>query len=120
MRRDTVAGTTTMVGMITDMTMGTITTTITTTITITATQQQTPQPQAPGAPCPSPWWPRGMCTAPTALPVGGFSYSEGLESAIENAGLASETAVGEWLLDQLHITQARGDMALVAKAASAW
>src|SRR3989344_6823184 len=66
MRRDTVAGTTTMVGMITDMTMGTITTTITTTITITATQQQTPQPQAPGAPCPSPWWPRGMCTAPTA------------------------------------------------------
>src|SRR3990167_2189101 len=68
MRRDTVAGTTTMVGMITDMTMGTIVITITITITamITATQQQAPQPQAPGAPCPSPWWPRGMCTAPTA------------------------------------------------------
>ena len=52
-----------------------------------------------------------MWLASPALPVGGFSYSEGLESAIENAGLASEAAVGDWLLDQLHITQARGDMA---------
>ena len=51
-----------------------------------------------------------MWLASPALPVGGFSYSEGLESAIENAGLASEAAVGDWLLDQLHITQARGDM----------
>ena len=57
-----------------------------------------------------------MWLASPALPVGGFSYSEGLESAIENAGLASEAAVGDWLLDQLHITQARGDMALIAKA----
>jgi urease accessory protein len=55
-----------------------------------------------------------------ALPVGGFSYSEGLESAIENAGIASESAVADWLLDQLHITQARGDMALIAKAVGAW
>ena len=58
--------------------------------------------------------------ASPALPVGGFSYSEGLESAIENAGIASEAAVAEWLLDQLHITQARGDMALIAKAVGAW
>lgn len=58
--------------------------------------------------------------ASPALPIGGFSYSEGLESAIENAGLASETAVAEWLLDQLHITQARGDMALIARAVDAW
>ena len=35
---------------------------------------------------------------------------------IENAGIASESAVADWLLDQLHITQARGDMALIAKA----
>src|SRR6218665_1803740 len=46
--------------------------------------------------------------ASPALPVGGFSYSEGLESAIENTGLASEAAVADWLLDQLHLTQARG------------
>lgn len=58
--------------------------------------------------------------ASPALPVGGFSYSEGLESAIENAGIDSEFAVGEWLLDQLHITQSRGDMALIAKAVGAW
>ncbi len=61
-----------------------------------------------------------MWLASPALPVGGFSYSEGLESAIENAGLASEAAVGDWLLDQLHITQAGGDMALIAKAVGAW
>ena len=34
-----------------------------------------------------------MWLASPALPVGGFSYSEGLESAIENAGIASESAV---------------------------
>ena len=28
--------------------------------------------------------------------------------------------MGDWLLDQLHITQARGDMALIAKAVGAW
>ena len=59
-----------------------------------------------------------MWLASPALPVGGFS--PGLESAIEWAGLASEAAVGDWLLDQLHITQARGDMALIAKAVGAW
>lgn len=58
--------------------------------------------------------------ASPALPVGGFSYSEGLESAIENAGLSGEAAVGDWLLDQLDITQARGDMAVVARAIDAW
>lgn len=58
--------------------------------------------------------------ASPALPVGGFSYSEGLESAIEHAGIDSENAVAEWLLDQLAITQARGDMAVLAKALGAW
>jgi len=58
--------------------------------------------------------------ASPALPVGGFSYSEGLESAIEYADVANEAAVAEWLLDQLHIAQARGDMAVVAQALRAW
>lgn len=58
--------------------------------------------------------------ASPALPVGGFSYSEGLESAIEHLPLDSEAAVAQWLLDQLHITQARGDMAVVAQALNAW
>jgi urease accessory protein len=58
--------------------------------------------------------------ASPALPVGGFSYSEGLESAIEYAGIDNEAAVADWLLDQLHIAQARGDMAVVAQALHAW
>lgn len=61
-----------------------------------------------------------MWLASPALPVGGFSYSEGLESAIEHAGIDSENAVAEWLLDQLALTQARGDMAVLAKALGAW
>ena len=60
---------------------------------------------------PAPSFLQLLWLASPALPVGGFSYSEGLESAIENAGLAHEDAVGDWLLDQLHLTQARGDMA---------
>lgn len=72
------------------------------------------------APLPAASFLQLMWLASPALPVGGFSYSEGLESAIENAGLATEAAVGDWLVDQLHIAQARGDMALIAKAVGAW
>ena len=44
-----------------------------------------------------------MWLASPALPVGGFSYSEGLEAAID-AGLAADEAGGrQWLLDQLHL-----------------
>src|SRR5665213_3452499 len=58
--------------------------------------------------------------ASPALPVGGFSYSEGLESAVDRAGVATETIASDWLLDQLHLTLARGDLAVVAKAIPAW
>ncbi|MCW5262670.1 urease accessory protein UreF [Verminephrobacter eiseniae] len=34
--------------------------------------------------------------------------------------MASEAAVADWLLDQLHLTQARSDMAVLAKALGAW
>jgi urease accessory protein len=58
--------------------------------------------------------------ASPALPVGGFSYSEVLEAA-GDAGLAtSETEACHWLLDQLHLGLSRGDLALVARAHSAW
>ena len=43
--------------------------------------------------------------ASPALPVGGFSYSEGLESAVD-AGLADREALAQrWLLDQLQLSQ---------------
>jgi urease accessory protein len=58
--------------------------------------------------------------ASPALPVGSFSYSEGLEAAVE-AGLVTHAAqAGEWLQDQLLLGQARGDLAVAAGAFLAW
>jgi urease accessory protein len=58
--------------------------------------------------------------ASPALPVGGFSYSEGVEAAVEWAGVDAEASAAEWLSDQLHLSFARGDLALVAQAIAAW
>lgn len=63
---------------------------------------------------------RLMWLASPALPVGGFSYSEGLESAIDRTGLHMPGAVSAWLRDQLQLTLARSDLALVAQAILAW
>jgi urease accessory protein len=52
--------------------------------------------------------------------VGGFSYSEGLEAAVD-AGLATKEAdAGDWLLAQLRLAQARADLAAAAQAHRAW
>jgi urease accessory protein len=58
--------------------------------------------------------------ASPALPVGGFSYSEGLEAAVDKAQVATENEASDWLSDQLHISLARGDLAAIAKAIPAW
>jgi urease accessory protein len=58
--------------------------------------------------------------ASPALPVGGFSYSEGLEAAVDKAQVATEKEASDWLTDQLHISLARGDLATMAKAIPAW
>ena len=66
--------------------------------------------------------------ASPALPVGGFSYSEGLESAILRAQAAPENIANDsasnwltdWLRDQLHLSLARGDLAVIAQAIPAW
>jgi urease accessory protein len=61
-----------------------------------------------------------MQLASPALPVGGFSYSEGLEAAVE-AGLATtEASTGTWLRDQLHLSLARSDLPVCARAFKAW
>lgn len=58
--------------------------------------------------------------ASPALPVGGFSYSEGLEAAVE-AGLAdSEPGSRDWLLQQLSLVQARSELPACAAAFRAW
>ena len=61
-----------------------------------------------------------MWLASPALPVGGFSYSEGLEAAVESGRIANEAQAGAWLRDQLHLSLARSDLAVCAKAFKAW
>ena len=62
-----------------------------------------------------------MWLASPALPVGGFSYSEGLESAIDAATQRGEILdCAQWLKDQLHLSLARSDLAVLAKALPAW
>jgi urease accessory protein len=54
--------------------------------------------------------------ASPALPVGGFSYSEGLEAAVEWAGIQTESDVCSWITYQLHLCLARADLAVLAQA----
>lgn len=58
--------------------------------------------------------------ASPALPVGGFSYSEGLEAAVDAGLVHDETSAATWLTDQLHLGLARSDLAVVAQAIPAW
>ena len=71
-------------------------------------------------------WPRPqvqielMRLASPALPVGGFSYSEGLEAAVDSGRVTNVDSARGWLCDQLHLSQARCDLPLVAAAHVAW
>lgn len=58
--------------------------------------------------------------ASPALPIGSFSYSEGLEAAVD-AGLAcTEAQAAEWLAAQLHLSLARSELPVIAAALAAW
>ncbi|MDP3133598.1 MAG: urease accessory UreF family protein [Burkholderiaceae bacterium] len=61
-----------------------------------------------------------MWLASPALPVGGFSYSEGLEAAVDQGHIRNEAEASDWLTDQLHLSQARSDLPVVAQAVAAW
>ena len=61
-----------------------------------------------------------MWLASPALPIGGFSYSECLEAAVDSGRVASESDTASWLLDQLHLSLARADLAVLAQAIPAW
>ncbi len=61
-----------------------------------------------------------MWLASPALPIGGFSYSECLEAAVDTARAATETEASAWLVDQLHLTLARSDLPAVAQGIAAW
>lgn len=112
-------------GMTTDTDMAT-----TTAITRIERQPSPAPPDWPGqgvmhdAPSPAP------IAAPTllgliwlaspALPIGGFSYSEGLEAAVDAGHAGNAQQAGDWLVDQLHLSLARSDLAVVAAAMQAW
>ncbi len=61
-----------------------------------------------------------MWLASPALPIGGFSYSECLEAAVEIGRVATEKEASAWLLDQLELSLARSDLAVLAQAIPAW
>src|SRR5690606_12090811 len=61
-----------------------------------------------------------MWLASPALPIGGFSYSEGLEAAVNAALVTTEVEASDWIVEQLQLTQSRGDMAAIAQAFPAW
>jgi len=61
-----------------------------------------------------------MWLASPALPVGGFSYSEVLEAAVEAGLVTGEAQAAPWLIDQLHLSLARSDLPVVSKAFGAW
>ena len=63
---------------------------------------------------------RLMWLASPALPVGGFSYSEGLEAAVESGRVDGEASARDWLLDQLQLSLARSELAVAAQAHTAW
>jgi urease accessory protein len=61
-----------------------------------------------------------MWLASPALPIGGFSYSECLETAVDTARAATESEAAEWLCEQLHLSLARSELPVVAQAIAAW
>lgn len=61
-----------------------------------------------------------MWLASPALPIGGFSYSECLEAAVESERAATESDASAWLVNQLHLNLARADLPAVAQAIPAW
>lgn len=61
-----------------------------------------------------------MWLASPALPIGGFSYSECLEAAVDTGRAATESEASTWLVDQLHMTLARSELPAVAQAIAAW
>jgi urease accessory protein len=61
-----------------------------------------------------------MWLASPTLPVGGFSYSEGLEAAVDAGLVRDEAQARDWLTVQLQLSLARSDLAVVAQAIRAW
>ena len=58
--------------------------------------------------------------ASPALPVGGFSYSDALEAAVDASLVQDAPTAQGWLAEQLTLSLTRGDLPLVHHAWQAW
>jgi urease accessory protein len=58
--------------------------------------------------------------ASPALPVGAYSYSQGLEAAIEAGIVSDANAAGEWISDVLALSVARMEAPLLLRMVEAW
>lgn len=101
----------------------------TATITTTTTRIPTLLPMLPSPSCSDPASPEPtspavmlqlMWLASPALPVGGFSYSEGLEAAVDAGRVVDESSATTWLLGQLELAIARSESPALARAHAAW
>ena len=79
-----------------------------------------PRVRQAARPLPAPALLQLMWLASPALPVGGFSYSEGLEAAIDGGQVGDEASAGRWLGDQLGLSLQRAELPLLASAFKAW
>ena len=61
-----------------------------------------------------------MWLASPALPVGGFSYSEALEAAVDDGRVGGEASAAGWLANQMALAPARADLPVLAQAHAAW
>ena len=61
-----------------------------------------------------------MWLASPALPVGGFSYSEALEAAVDDGRVTGEASAAGWLANQMALAPARADLPVLAQAHAAW
>ena len=61
-----------------------------------------------------------MWLASPALPVGGFSYSEALEAAVDDGRVTGEASAAVWLASQMALAPARADLPVLAQAHLAW
>lgn len=64
-------------------------------------------------------WPALLQLASSALPVGGFGYSQGLESAVELQQVRDEASAAVWIGDLLQFGFARADARWWRRAAQA-
>lgn len=58
--------------------------------------------------------------ASPALPVGMYSYSQGMERAVEDGWIADEAGAGEWIAGLLERGQARLDLPVLIRLHAAW